>query len=382
MDFPENYNILLINIDGFRRDKVDHCPTLKELKEQSYYFSNISTVAPYTFASLHSVFSGTYPSRNGVNSYYGSPKFKRNEIKIIPELLKKAGYYTSCDVISKLVIPNIGFDDWNIFDEKTVDFISRHTDLIKRLAKKEKFFLFLHYTDTHRHLVREIVSKYKQESNDDDYFSSLKENNARFDSLLPSCDEYISSIIQTLKNTGIYEKTIIIFFSDHGTSIGEKKGEKFYGVYVYDYTANVFCILKIPNHEPKIIDNSCSTIDFFPTIAELIQQPLENEYSKIQGKSLFSLIDSSENRDVFLETGGLYGPWPSPKKHNVFCIKSNNKKLIYNDTPQTWEFYNLFKDPSEKNNIYDEDNDEIKSMKNKLIKHFKENNISTKITPH
>ena len=380
MDFPKDFNIVLINIDGFRRDKIELCSTLNELKEQSYYFSNICTVAPYTFASLHSVFSGTYPSKNGVNSYYNSLKFRKNEFKTITELLKKRGYYTSCDVISKLVIPNIGFDDWNVFDENTIDFNSRHKNMITRLSKKDKFFLFLHYTDTHKHLVREIVSKYKQDSNDDEYFKSQKENTKRFDSLLPSCDEYISTIIQTLKDTGIYDKTIIIFFSDHGTSIGEKKGEKFYGVYVYDYTANVFCIIKIPNHKPKIIKNQCSTIDIFPTIAEIIQHPLENEFSNVQGKSLFSLIDSSENRDVFIETGGLYGPWPSPKKHNIFCIRSNNKKLIYNDIPESWEFYDLLNDSSEQENIYHESSDEIKLMKNKLITHMKENNIHTKIT--
>ena len=49
--------------------------------------------------------------------------------------------------------------------------------------------------------------------------------------------------------------------------------------------------------------------------------------------------NKAKNREVFVETGGLYGPWPSPHKHNVFCIKFDNGKLIYNDTPQTWEFY-------------------------------------------
>ena len=140
MDFPKDFNIVLINIDGFRRDKIELCSTLNELKEQSYYFSNICTVAPYTFASLHSVFSGTYPSKNGVNSYYNSLKFRKNEFKTITELLKKGGYYTSCDVISKLVIPNIGFDDWNVFDENTIDFNSRHKNMITRLSKKDKIF--------------------------------------------------------------------------------------------------------------------------------------------------------------------------------------------------------------------------------------------------
>jgi len=46
---------------------------------------------------------------------------------------------------------------------------------------------------------------------------------------------------------GISKKTILVIFSDHGTSVGEKKGEKFYGVYLYEYTLNVFAIIQIPN---------------------------------------------------------------------------------------------------------------------------------------
>ena len=77
--------------------------------------------------------------------------------------------------------------------------------------------------------------------------------------------------------------------------------------------------------------------------------------SDIQGNSLYELINSKESdeRELFVETGGLYGPWPSPSKPNVFCVKINNKKLIYNDTPQTWEFYDLKNDPQEANNIHE-----------------------------
>ena len=73
------------------------------------------------------------------------------------------------------------------------------------------------------------------------------------------------------------------------------------------------------------------------------------------------MIDSSENRDVFIETGGLYGPWPSPKKHNVFCIKSNNKKLIYNDIPVITN--DLFRD-----HIFDMF--KMFDSKNNQIKHY------------
>jgi len=382
MNSLKDYNIILINLDGFRKDKIDYCPTLKYLKENSYYFSKMNTVSPYTFASLHSIFTGMYPSTHGVNGYYNIFDFKKNEITSLPEILKKSGYYTSCDIISKIVIPKQGFDEWNIFDEESVDFETRHTDLIRKLSKKEKFFLFLHYTEVHKHLVREIMQKYKQESNDDDFFNSKEENHKRFDSYLPSCDKYVKAILASLKEFDIYDKTILIFFSDHGTSIGEKKGEKFYGVYTYDYTINVFSIFHVPNTTPKIIEKQCRTIDLFPTIGEIIEQYPSPDLVKVQGESLIPLIENpdSKERDVFVETGGLYGPWPSPHKHNVFCIKFDNHKLIYNDTPQTWEFYNLQNDPDENKNLYDQNSPQIEKYKERLFLYLSQNKIITNLS--
>lgn len=372
-----NFNIILVNLDGLRNDCVELCPTLNELKDESLYFPKMFTAAPYTFAALHAIFSGMYPSRNGMNAYYNMFKFKKDEIITIPQLLQKHGYYTSCDIISKVVIPNQGFDELSVFDEETVNFQERHKEIIKKLSSKEKFFLFFHFTETHKHLVREIVQKYKQESNDDGFFSAQEENIKRYNSYLPSSDDYVSMIINTLKELKIDKKTVLIFFSDHGTSIGERKGEKFYGVYTYDYTINVFCVIKIPGKEPTFRNEQCRTIDLFPTIADIAGIKLDESFRLVQGKSLFNLIEEQEDteREVFVETGGLYGPWPSSKKHNVFCVRMENKKLIYNSTPKSWEFYDLEKDPSERDNIYDENNLVVKKLKNKLSYYFKENKI-------
>ncbi len=379
MDDFKDFNIILINLDGLRQDRIVYCPTLSSLCDSSYYFSEMKTVAPYTFASLHAIFSGMYPSKNGVNAYYNILKFNK-DFTTLAQLVKECGYYTSCDVISSSVMPKQGIDDWNVFDEETVDFKQRHTDLIRSLSNKNKFFLFLHYTETHKNLVREIVQKYKNEDNDDNYFNSKDENEKRYNSHLPACDEYVKSIIDILSECNLTEKTILIFFSDHGTSVGEKRGEKFYGVFVYDYTLNVFCILHIPKTIPKIINQQCRTIDIFPTLAEIVGKP--STMSKIQGESLFSLLNDSNapDREVFVETGGLYGPWPSPRKHNVFCIRTKMNKLIYNDTPETWEFYNFDTDPNEMNNCYDENSPSIIQMKKRLLHYFTINNIENNFT--
>ena len=378
----QDYNIILINLDGFRKDKIDLCPSLKLMKENSYFFPNMFTVAPYTFSALPAVFSGMYPSRNGANAYYNMFKFRSNEITTLAQLLKQGNYYSCCDVIDDSVVPRSGFDEYTIYDEENVNFLERHKEMIKQLSKKEKFFLFLHNTETHKHLVRDIVQQYGKNEDDSEYYKLKNENHERYNSYLPLCDNYISGIVNSLDEFGLSHNTILIFFADHGTSCGEKIGEKFYGVFTYDYTINVFCIINIPNRSSKIINQQCMTIDLFPTIAELANVPIQNESIRIQGKNLLSFVNDTDNNDrvVFSETGGLKGPWPSPEKHNVFCIRNKEKKLIYNDTPQTWEFYDLKNDPNELNNIYDENLEEICIFKDKLVTHFQENNIKTHLT--
>ena len=135
-------------------------------------------------------------------------------------------------------------------------------------------------------------------------------------------------------------------------------------------------MLKIPDAEKKVINKQCRTIDIFPTILDLAKISKESTH-ELQGESLISFLENpnEEDRDVFVETGGLYGPWPSPDKHNVFCIKSNGKKLIYNETPKTWEFYDLKSDPEELNNIYDENLEIIHLYKKKLFYYLKNNEI-------
>ena len=377
-----DYNIILVNLDGLRQDKIEFCDQLNSLKEKSIYFPNMITVSPYTLSAHHSIITGLYPSQHGIDSYYHMFKFKKNLVTI-PELLKRANYFTRCDIQLETLMTRKGFDEYNVFDEHTVDYKTRHRSLLEDISKHDKFFLFLQYSKLHTYLVSEVMSKTDKNSNDDEYFQNVQANENGFVSQLKECDDVIGNIMSTLDELKLLDKTIVIFTADHGTSFGEKKGEKFYGTFVYDYTIKVFCTMYIPNETPRIVQNQCSSIDIFPTIAEIAGLDLGDDCSDVLGKSLFNFIHGSENndREVFVETGGLHGPWPSPKRHNVFCVRKNNKKLIYNDTPETWEFYDLKNDPKEVNNIHDENSQDVIEFKNRLLDHLKILQIKTKLTP-
>ena len=162
----------------------------------------MNTNAPYTFASQHVIFSGMYPSRNGVNGYYKIFNFKKDEIITLTQLLKENNYYTVSETLDDAILPRQGFDEYNLFDEKTVNLKERHVELIKRLSKKEKFFAFLDFTDTHLRYVREIIQKYEKSGNDDEYYKLKKENNEKYEACIPLADDYIAAIKNALDENG------------------------------------------------------------------------------------------------------------------------------------------------------------------------------------
>ena len=77
-----DYNIILVNLDGLRQDKVEFCDNLNSLKEKSVYFSNMVTVSPYTLTAHHSIITGLYPSQHGIDSYHHMFRFKKNVITV------------------------------------------------------------------------------------------------------------------------------------------------------------------------------------------------------------------------------------------------------------------------------------------------------------
>lgn len=377
-----NYSIILINLDGLRKDRIDKCSNLNRIKNENVYFSKMISVSPYTLAAHHSIFSGLYPSQNGVDAYYHMFRFK-NEIRTFPEILNQNGFYTKADVISENIIPKKGFDEVTTFDEKTTDFSVRHSEIIKKIAEKEKFFLFLHYEGVHSRLLEDIMKKYDPKENEDEYFNKIEENSERYDSYLSACDKYVQSIQNTIEEISKRKKVVVIWFADHGASIGEKKGEKFYGAYTYDYTINSFCIISFPEKRKEIIKKQCSILDLFPTILEFGGIKLQLDYN-LEGNSLTEFFTNekiTEEKPIFIETGGLYGYWPSPKKHNVFSVRWNDQKIIYNDSSEKWEYYNLEEDPNENNNKFNDELKEVIFLKEKLLYFLKHNNINTKLTP-
>ena len=82
-------NLIIIMIDGGRLDRAQTSSVFNNLKSKSIFFSNSITYGPHTIAAMHAVFSGSYGSRTGTNSYWSTYKFKKNKFKTLTEYLKE-----------------------------------------------------------------------------------------------------------------------------------------------------------------------------------------------------------------------------------------------------------------------------------------------------
>ena len=81
-------NIVFITMDGARVDRMFNAPNYSNLISKSAFFSKVIAYAPFTIAAMHAVFSGTYGFKNGVNSYWKTPNFKKTIYKTLPKFLK------------------------------------------------------------------------------------------------------------------------------------------------------------------------------------------------------------------------------------------------------------------------------------------------------
>lgn len=360
-------NIIMIMIDGGRSDALEYVNFYKELKKESLFCSKLITYAPYTIGSLHSLFSGMYGNRNGVDGYYKSYSFNKKGCFTLTQYLKEAGYYTETDVFAKDILPSSGFDKIRVYDEFKENLVERHKEVLNQIRGKQPFFLFLDYISLHTELIKSIIKKYSDF--DQEYFNKKEQNFKNHIQGLEKSSDYLDNLFKKLKELKLWDNTLIIIFSDHGTSVGDRLGEKAYGVYLYDYTIKCFLYMIYSNF-PKGMEfkKLVRGIDMLPTILEFLKLEEKNDYKKIQGKSFMPFMYGAyDERVAYSETGGLGGPTPSPEKHNVMAVRTNKWKLIYNDTTKKKELYDLENDPEEKNNFLNKHQDVQKELWQKLL---------------
>lgn len=99
-------------------------------------------------------------------------------------------------------------------------------------------------------------------------------------------DAQVGKVLQTLREEGLEENTIVIFTSDHGFHLGEHRF--WMKVSLKEESARVPLIIKVPGKEPAVCNSLVELLDLYPTVAELAGLTAS---PNLQGKSLVDILD-------------------------------------------------------------------------------------------
>ncbi|HTL27833.1 MAG TPA: sulfatase [Tepidisphaeraceae bacterium] len=149
-------------------------------------------------------------------------------------------------------------------------------------------------------------------------------------------DAALGWTIDTLEKKGLLDSTLVLVLGDHGEAFGQH-GQFGHGAWIYDENVRIPLLLINPKlfhgERHKLVGGLC---DLAPTIFDILNLPPAGAW---QGRSLFA--GDRPNRVYF------FAPWSDL----VFGLRDGDQKFIYNATHNTWEMFDLSKDPRELKSI-------------------------------
>ena len=382
-------------------------PNLDKIAAEGAYFTSYYATQPVCSASRASILTGCYPGRIGVHGAYspGSKLGLNPNETTIAELLKKIGYKTA--IFGKwhlgdapIFFPrNHGFEEFygilysndmwpkhpqqgtvfnfpDIFlyeNENPLHVLNDQTFLTAALTEKtinfvkenseNPFFIFLSHPQPH-------VPLFASEA-----FQNTQKRGLYGD-VINEIDNSVGKILNTLKQEGLDENTILIFTSDNGPwlSYGGHSGSP--GVFREGKGTNwegghrVPAIVRYPKAiKPNTrIDLPAMGIDWLPTIVEFAKS--DSPKKKIDGASLVPILTGTslnsphDNFFFYYRTNELHAirhkDWKLYFPHTYRSLNgrqgtNDGFPIAYdNNEIKTLELYNLTTDPEERNNIANE----------------------------
>lgn len=407
-------NVILISVDTLRADHMgDHgyhfvtTPELDRFGREASVFENCVSTAPYTAPSIWSMMTSKYPSTHKVGAPDGE-KIIHNQ-STLARILAKHGYRTVAFVSNFVLRRSRRFyQGFDIYDdtltsprlasglpertaEKTNEYVLNWLDL----AGKDNFFLWVHYQDPHGPYLppARYLSRFPEGGYDDAPGTlSVTSNDGkggipryqyvpgqthpsyyrrRYDAEIAYADESVGRLMESIKEKGLWDNSIVIFTADHGEAMGE---HGYYFAHGQDLTDNLIripLIIHIPGIEQVgRIKEQVSIIDIAPTVLAAVG--LENEM-EAQGMNLMPLIKGETERlkreYVIVED----------MKHRV-GFRTLKRKYI--DGPDGRRMFDLVHDPDESTNII-EDNPEAAERWGRIKADYVKNaNHAVNTAPH
>ena len=142
------------------------------------------------------------------------------------------------------------------------------------------------------------------------YLSENEEHHIRmlYAEKITMVDEWLGRVLDKLRDTGLYDNSLIIFLSDHGQPLG--RGEHGHGImrkcrpWPYEELVHIPLIVKLPGASPGRHSSFVQTVDVAPSIMDYLG--VTERVTKMQGKSLLPLIRGEKEKLREFAISGYY----------------------------------------------------------------------------
>jgi len=183
-------------------------------------------------------------------------------------------------------------------------------------------------------------------------------------------DNRIKDFIRFLKDSKIYDNSVLIITADHGQSFS-KGYLGHYGLSLNEGVAHIPLIMHMPGQKyGKRIETLASQVDIAPTILELcgIEQP-----AYMDGVSLLPFVENREidnPRPIFSMSLRII---KGRIKGGIVAAYKDSYKLIYDLESKRAELYDLAVDPMEENDISGKEKETTRVFKEIVLERIDRN---------
>ena len=196
-----------------------------------------------------------------------------------------------------------------------------------------------------------IIQKFKDEELTGHALAEWKYQRYMHDYLrvIHSVDRNVGRVINYLRDHGMLDNTMIVYTSDQGFYMGEHGW--FDKRFMYEESFRTPLVIYFPGGKQGDIKQMVQNIDYAPTILEAAGVDIPND---IQGKSMLPLLKGEKPRDW--RKSLYYHYYEYPAEHSVckhYGVRTKRYSLIhFYDNIDSWELYDIKRDPQQMHNIY------------------------------
>jgi len=394
--------VILISLDTTRADHLsaygyarETSPRLAEFAEEARLFTRAYATSSWTLPSHASVFTGRLPVEHGAHYPEGArrgakPQAMTPELRTMAEAFAERGYHTAAIAANRLAVaPEFGLDRGfeEVVAERRFSYEPFHltflylvrrsihhpavqrfliwywpadriTDVAVSWVEKhrnEPFFLLVNYLDPHSPRVpRETLEpSYVEGSHSETDGSSPRNRDAveRYDAEIRFMDDHLGRFFDGLRRLGIFDRAVIVVFSDHGEFLGEH-GLSGHGLNLDEPVQRAALIARYPGGRHAGVEPRVATIADVPALVEGAMQglppaeALDRSGPVVTGEKYLTAQEREERR------------WAGAE--HLVAVHWNDLKLVAH--PEGWRLFDLVRDPLEEQDVSTKHPEEARQM--------------------